>query len=319
MPQIKKILVPTDFSENASAAYKFARNTAESYGAKVDFIHIIPQLHYFNVNLSSMDLSLQGDNMYPNLKKYASKKLKEEMERHIKPENRGEAIAEIENRPSRGISDYAKNNDCDLILMASRGRHNSEFLRGSVTEKVVRIAQTPVLTINKAYNPEIKTIVLPSDGSKLSMEALPIALLIANHRNAEIRFLTVSEKKDIESGSQTVEKVKQKLFSTLKEFVADSSNQLSFENESDISLDSDIKLKNADGATATIKLEVIKGKSAHRSIVDYTKEHAQLVVMGTHGRSGFANYFLGSTAEKVVRHVKMPVLTVRPEFALKQN
>lgn len=38
---------------------------------------------------------------------------------------------------------------------------------------------------------------------------------------------------------------------------------------------------------------------------------AQILVMGTHGRSGFAHLFLGSVAEKVMRHSSIPVLTVR--------
>jgi nucleotide-binding universal stress UspA family protein len=55
-------------------------------------------------------------------------------------------------------------------------------------------------------------------------------------------------------------------------------------------------------------------------IVRYAKEnHADLIVMGTHGRSGLAHVLLGSSAEKVVRKASCPVLTVRPpnhEFQL---
>jgi nucleotide-binding universal stress UspA family protein len=39
-----------------------------------------------------------------------------------------------------------------------------------------------------------------------------------------------------------------------------------------------------------------------------------MVVMGTHGRSGLAHVFLGSTAENVARHVTLPVVTVKPDF-----
>jgi nucleotide-binding universal stress UspA family protein len=44
-------------------------------------------------------------------------------------------------------------------------------------------------------------------------------------------------------------------------------------------------------------------------------QHCDLVVMGTHGRSGMAHLLLGSVAEKVVRHAPCPVLTVRNEAA----
>lgn len=312
MPQIKKILVPTDFSENASVAHKYAQKAAESYGAKITLIHIIPKLHYFNVNLSSLDLSLQNGNMAPNLKTEATHKLKNEMERYIAPENQGDVIAEVESRPSRGVSDYAKSNDYDLILMAARGRHNSEFLRGSVAEKVIRIAYKPVLTINKAYNPDIKTIALPSDGSKVSLEALPMALHVASHRKAELKMVSVSE--NLEKDGH-VEIRKERLLANLKEFITQEDGSFSIDNEADINVDSEINLKNAAGDDVKLSIEVIAGKSAHHTIVDYAKNHTELLIMGTHGRSGLSNLFLGSTAEKVVRHLKMPVMTIRPDFA----
>lgn len=49
-------------------------------------------------------------------------------------------------------------------------------------------------------------------------------------------------------------------------------------------------------------------------IVRYAKENAiDLIVMGTHGRTGVVHALIGSVAEKVVRKAPCPVLTVRPE------
>lgn len=48
------------------------------------------------------------------------------------------------------------------------------------------------------------------------------------------------------------------------------------------------------------------------AIVDYARDHdIDLIVMGTHGRTGLAHVVMGSVAEKVVRHAPCPVLTVR--------
>ena len=50
----------------------------------------------------------------------------------------------------------------------------------------------------------------------------------------------------------------------------------------------------------------------HRAIVEYVADHdVDLVVMGTHGRSGLERYVLGSVTERVVRSSPVPVLTVR--------
>lgn len=325
MPQLKKILVPTDFSANASAAYKFAKKTAQRYGAKVDFIHIIPKLHYFNVSLNALDYTFESGKMYPELKEKAKVKLEAEMKQFIPAENRGKAIAEIRNRPSSGISDYAQQNHYDLILMATRGQHESEFLRGSITDKVIRYATTPVLTINKSYNPDIQTIVLPTDTSKTSLEAIPMAILIAAHREAKIHLLCISEydgsmiKVQGESSYKfTNEQIKEKVFTVLKDFVTEDSNRLVFENKPE-NADAPVYLKNDNGQKATLEIKVQKGNTAHRGIVEYANDNAQLVVMGTHGRSGFANLFLGSTTEKVVRQLKMPVMTIKPAFIKKDK
>jgi nucleotide-binding universal stress UspA family protein len=59
--------------------------------------------------------------------------------------------------------------------------------------------------------------------------------------------------------------------------------------------------------------KVLEG-TAFVEIIRYAREHdVDLIVLGTHGRSGLAHVLLGSVAERVVRKAPCPVLTVRPE------
>jgi nucleotide-binding universal stress UspA family protein len=67
-------------------------------------------------------------------------------------------------------------------------------------------------------------------------------------------------------------------------------------------------------ATINVQTVIKKRISAHYAITEYAEEHAHIVVMATHGRSGLSHLLLGSTAEKVARHLKLPVLTVKPDF-----
>jgi nucleotide-binding universal stress UspA family protein len=65
-----------------------------------------------------------------------------------------------------------------------------------------------------------------------------------------------------------------------------------------------------------VKVEslVAEGFDVHREILEQAARlRANLVVMGTHGRSGFERLFLGSTAEKVLRKARIPVMTVPPK------
>ena len=60
----------------------------------------------------------------------------------------------------------------------------------------------------------------------------------------------------------------------------------------------------------------VRSGNPHEAILDYTDEHdVDLVVMGTHGRTGLDRYLLGSVTEKVVRTSDVPVLTVRGSAA----
>lgn len=65
------------------------------------------------------------------------------------------------------------------------------------------------------------------------------------------------------------------------------------------------------GGVETIEGVVAQG-APHRVVLEYVDEHdVDLVVMGTHGRTGLDRYLLGSVTEKVVRLSDVPVLTVR--------
>jgi nucleotide-binding universal stress UspA family protein len=66
---------------------------------------------------------------------------------------------------------------------------------------------------------------------------------------------------------------------------------------------------------ATIETDLVEGSPA-RQITSYAEEHpCDLIVMGTHGRSGMDRILLGSVAERVVRSAPVPVMTVRVDAA----
>ena len=58
---------------------------------------------------------------------------------------------------------------------------------------------------------------------------------------------------------------------------------------------------------------LLKGHAVHEIIDEVNHVNADLVVIATHGRTGLAHIFFGSVAEYVVRHSRIPVLTVRQE------
>ncbi|MBX3444089.1 MAG: universal stress protein [Planctomyces sp.] len=72
------------------------------------------------------------------------------------------------------------------------------------------------------------------------------------------------------------------------------------------------QLPPADQAPAKV-VRATRSGHVEREIVKYAEEHdVDLLVIGTHGRTGIAHWFMGSVAEKVVRFAHCPVLVVRP-------
>lgn len=320
MATIKKILVPTDFSENAAVAYEFALETAENYNATIDVIHIIPKLAYFNLSHKAFSKTFRNRDEYVEFKKELQREAQAELEAKIPAQYRGRAFVNREDRPASGIVKYADKEGYDLIVVASRGRGDSVFTRGGVTERLIRVSDTPVLSVNKDYNKDIKTILMPTDGSAVSLEALPMAFLVAAQNKASIDLLSISKfdvaQTQLEGTSAygyTEDKIREDVLGGLKRFVDQESNTLSFVG-GDAFKNDEIQIKNSEGRIVKLKIIIQKGVSTHASIVKYALENTQLVVMATHGRSALTNLFIGSNAEKVARHLKMPVLTVKPDF-----
>lgn len=323
MKQIKKILVPTDFSDNAELAFAHAQEIAQRFGATVDFVHIVPTLKYFSESISLMEapLDMIDDEIYPTAQKEAKAKLQDLMSKYLAEETKGEAISRVDRKPSEAIADLASEKEYDLIVMPSKGRHKSNLLRGSTTEKVIRQSKVPVFTVDDKLTSEgLKRILVPTDGSMISFAALPLALSVANIYGADITFYHVQElygsPLDYEGRNPNKSEeanIYEALINHLEDYLINEGledvqiarGEVDFEDQFVIT-------EGASSHRVDFYTVVKKGVSAHLGIEEYATDHADVVVMATHGHSGFAHFFMGSTTEKVAQSLDKPVLTVKP-------
>ena len=205
--------------------------------------------------------------------------------------------------PAPALLSYASEEDIDLIAMGTHGRRGpSRILLGSVAEEVVRRAEQPVLTVRGTEaDPtpavgRIEQILVPVDFSDYSREALRTADAWAQLYDARLHVLHVVEE-DLHpafyvGGVRSVYDVEpdldEKVRETLSEFV---STVVEEPNR--------------------IETHVRTG-SAPSEISEFVRDEGiDLVSLSTHGRTGLERFFLGSVAEKVVRHVSCPVLTTK--------
>jgi len=149
MFQFKKILVPTDFSEQFGIALNYAKELAQSTGAELHILHVIEHTVYPAdmgiAQASFIDLEMELNNNSLNQM--------ELLKTELVKENINVAIALKSGRPSDQIIEYAFAEQVDLICIATHGRSGFEHLLfGSTTEKVLRKAPCPVLAVRIPSN-----------------------------------------------------------------------------------------------------------------------------------------------------------------------
>jgi nucleotide-binding universal stress UspA family protein len=141
-----------------------------------------------------------------------------------------------------------------------------------------------------------KKILCPLDFSEFTDEIVDYAVSIAGKFGAELHFLHVIPNLNYYTPYES--------FLTPENLIA-----LESSIETEVGKDFDKIMKKID---MPVK-KVIKNGAPFVEIIEYVKaESIDLVVMGTHGRSGIEHILIGSVAEKVVRKSPCPVLTIRP-------
>jgi nucleotide-binding universal stress UspA family protein len=143
----KKILVPTDFSASSDKAIQEALDIAEKYHSKVYVLHVIDK----NVQQCAVDycLPIEVVDQFENESvKASTQKMMQEVSRLQKDNALNITYETKKGVPYDEILNEQHENDIDLIVMASHGRTGlSRFMLGSVADKVVKKASTPVLLV----------------------------------------------------------------------------------------------------------------------------------------------------------------------------
>jgi len=140
---IRNLLVPVDFSDYSRIAIDAALSLVRKFNARVTFLHVIEQtIHpaYYAATIDSLFI------VDPHLMERSIENLKE----FTGGEVPGAEYVVKEGRAFKEIMEYAEEEACDLILMSTRGLTGLEHLLiGSTTERVVRSATCPVLTVGR--------------------------------------------------------------------------------------------------------------------------------------------------------------------------
>lgn len=287
------ILVPTDGSDGARRAAEHARALAERFGSVVHVVNVVDSRAY-SASLADVDAAI--DQQVELLRRHgeaAVERLVEVLEGAVDVET-----GIVEGVPHRAILEYAADEGCDLIALGSHGRTGIDrYLLGSVSERVVRKADVPVLTVraDDERTPGVfDEIVVPTDGGEPADLVADHAIEFAGHFGSRIHAVHVVDMTALTGFAEGP--VPTQMIDRLYEFGEETTAELA---------------GRARAADLECETAVIEGSPA-RAIRDYASEHgADLIAMGTQGRTGLGRFLLGSVAERTVRSGPAPVLTIR--------
>lgn len=277
---MKTILVPTDFSEQAQYALDLAYGIARKSAATVQLLNVVeaPQ----GTSFSAMGEVTAPDGMDSIFFAQLLKRQREELKKLVQDPRYNDIQMEGEvevGNPFESISRNIANRQVDLVVMGTQGSSGlEEVLVGSNTEKVVRRAKCPVLTVKQAVDPDsIKDIVFAT-----------------NLRNTNERL--VKELLDL-----------QKLFGA-KLHIISVNTPSTF--ETDRFYKKEMKKFVEEYGISNYTLNVYNDDIEEDGIVFFAEDiDADMIALATHGRSGISHLLSGSIAEDIVNHAKRPVWT----------
>ncbi|MCC7424009.1 MAG: universal stress protein [Planctomycetaceae bacterium] len=154
MIQLQRILLPTDFSEFAASATRYACAFAEKFEAELHLLHVL-ETHV--IATPDLAMGMAFPSYVEESRAAATKKLQEALDPSWAAQRKIHRTLG-EGSPLVTIVRYAREHDIDLIVLGTHGRTGlSHVLMGSVAENVVRKAPCPVLTVR----PEGHQFVMP--------------------------------------------------------------------------------------------------------------------------------------------------------------
>lgn len=277
---MKKILVPTDFSKSAAIATEVAGDIARKSGAQLILLHVVEGSSEGSFNIEGeMGLASMEDKLFTMKLIDKSKKLLAKIAEDPKLKDIKVRQELRMGTPFHGMQTIIADQKVDLVVMGTAGHSQlEEMIIGSNTEKVVRHAHCPVLTVHKKpVSTNFKNIVYATSMSK---EEEVFSRIVRNTQQlygSTIHLVRINTPGNFQRDS------------VVKKYMQDFVKKLQLKN---------------------FTLNVFNDLTEEEGIAYFADSiDADLIAMATHGRTGFAHVLAGSIAEEVVSHAKRPVLT----------
>lgn len=273
---MKRILVPTDFSEHAEYALRVAAQIARENDSEIILLHMLELPHQAGDAVGS-------GHQIPEIMFYKDKAISNLEDLMDVDYLQGLSVSEVIQfeRAFEGVLNISRKNNVDLIVMGSHGTTGfQELFIGSNTEKVVRFSEVPVLVVkNRIDNFKASNFVFASDFTSEIKKPFAQMLDFAKAFDADLSLVMINTPNSFKP-THVAEKI-------MNDFMKD------FDYPK-------------------FSLHIYNDVNVEKGILNFSNSvDADLIGMCTHGRTGFAHFFNGSISEDLVNHAVRPVITFK--------
>jgi len=286
----QRIVVAIDGSPAASQAAALGIRLAKPFAAEVVFVHAIDYATAANE---------YGGGVLDAMTEHGEQILREAKEKAV----RGEVAARgsiLEGRAEYAVVRYAGEIRADAIVVGTRGAVADRYFVGSTAEGILRLAVVPVFVAHEApisAESKFEKIVVAIDNSDPSDAAIKFATELASSEVSRLSFCHVVDD------------------DTLYEEAADyggATYPVLHEWLDEAAILSACAAQQAEGiGVRSVETCVLTGNPTNEVLNFAADEHADLIVVGAHGRRGLRHLVLGGVAHGLVRRSTIPVAVVR--------
>jgi nucleotide-binding universal stress UspA family protein len=295
----KHLLVPLDGSNLAEAALPYASALAQNLGASVTLIHVIERNPPEKVHGATHLKDARAAQMYlDNVAQHAFGPSV-----HVICHVHTSEVSEV----AHSIVEHAGEFQPDLIVMCTHGESDlKQRISGSIAQQVISQGKTSLLLIppnetGASASYMLKTILVPLDGDPEHEQGIRVALGVAKANMGSLHMLVVINTPETLTGEKAATS------RMLPGMTAELLN-ISEQTASNY-LREQLALLKSSGLT--LSAEVARGEPARTIVATAKRIKADLIVLGTHGKSGIDAFWQGSVAPKVSNRSDVPMLLVR--------
>lgn len=294
MNQLKTILVGVDFSECSRCALEQAARLARWNKAALNVLHV---LDCSALEPATTMLPPELDELRRINRDHAIGRLAEWTKEAGAPEGHSHEV--LNGAPLDLLLQESRSRRADLLVLGVNGDSLLPYGAGTVATKCLRKSATKVLLVKQTHPRPFRRIVACVDFSETAREAVKQALRVAAQDQAALHFLHVFQ-------------AEWNTWSTQAQFAA----LADFERNYRAILENNLRLFAPVSAATPAIHSVVQAKTHGHGIAEYARSvDADLVVLGSRGRTTLKYILLGSTVERLLKEVPCSVLVVRPPGA----